>query len=76
MHGGAEGSGAPKGSKNGNFKHGRYTKELAATRRWLRDATHMLRDLNKRPGWTIKGNREINTRQNLLHSVVPDRFDV
>jgi hypothetical protein len=50
MHGGADGSGASKGSKNGNFKHGRYTKEVAATRRWLRDATHMLRDLNKRPG--------------------------
>ncbi|HEY0569558.1 MAG TPA: HGGxSTG domain-containing protein, partial [Xanthobacteraceae bacterium] len=25
MHGGADGSGAPKGSKNGNLKHGRYT---------------------------------------------------
>jgi hypothetical protein len=24
MHGGADGSGAPKGSKNGNYKHGRY----------------------------------------------------
>jgi len=36
MHGGADGSGAPEGSKNGNYKHGRYTKEVAATRRWLR----------------------------------------
>ena len=27
MHGGADGSGAPEGSKNGNYKHGRYTKE-------------------------------------------------
>ena len=50
MHGGADGSGAPQGSKNGNFKHGRYTKEVAAARQWLREATHMLRDLNKRPG--------------------------
>jgi hypothetical protein len=49
MHGGADGSGAPEGSKNGNYKHGRYTKEVAATRRWLREATHMLRDLKKRP---------------------------
>jgi hypothetical protein len=48
MHGGADGSGAPQGSKNGNYKHGRYTKEVAVTRRWLREATHMLRDLNKR----------------------------
>jgi hypothetical protein len=50
MHGGAAGSGAPQGARNGNYKHGRYTKEVAATRQWLREATHMLRDLNKRPG--------------------------
>jgi hypothetical protein len=31
-----------------NYKHGRYTKELTATRQWLREATHMLRDLKKR----------------------------
>ena len=35
----AAGSGAPSGSKNGNYKHGRYTAEVAATRRWLRGAT-------------------------------------
>jgi hypothetical protein len=29
MHGGADGSGAPKGPKNGNYQHGRYT--LSAT---------------------------------------------
>ena len=39
MHGGADGSGAPKGTKNGNYKHGRYTKEVAATRQWLREAS-------------------------------------
>jgi hypothetical protein len=49
MHGGAAGSGAPSGSKNGNYKHGRYTAEVAATRSWLREATQMLRGLNKRP---------------------------
>ena len=43
MHGGAEGSGAPTGARNGNFRHGRYTKEVAATRRWLREATRLLR---------------------------------
>jgi hypothetical protein len=50
MHGGADGSGAPSGPRNGNYKHGRYTKEVAATRQWLREATYMLRDLKKRPG--------------------------
>src|SRR5258708_16530615 len=40
---------APKGPKNGNYKHGRYTAEVAATRRWLREATQMFRDLNKGP---------------------------
>src|SRR3954451_15742544 len=48
MHGGADGSGAPSGSRNGNYKHGRYTAEVTATRRWLREATRMLRDLNGR----------------------------
>jgi hypothetical protein len=48
MHGGADGSGAPSGSRNGNYKHGRYTAEVAAMRRWLREATRMLRDLSKR----------------------------
>jgi hypothetical protein len=27
MHGGAPGSGGPKGQRNGNYKHGRYTAE-------------------------------------------------
>ena len=47
---GARTNGAPQGARNGNYKHGRYTKEVAATRQCLREATHMLRDLNKRPG--------------------------
>jgi hypothetical protein len=47
MHGVADGSGAPKGERNGDYKHGRYTKEVAATRRWLREAIHTLRRLNK-----------------------------
>jgi hypothetical protein len=49
MHGGADGSGAPKGAKNGNYKHGRYTQEVAAARRWIREAIQTLRDVNKRP---------------------------
>ena len=47
MHGGADGSGAPKGEKNGNYKHGRYTQEVAATRQWLREMTKLVRDLNQ-----------------------------
>jgi hypothetical protein len=49
MHGGADGSGAPTGARNGNYKHGRCTKEVAATRQWLREAIHSLRELNKCP---------------------------
>ena len=49
MHGGADGSGAPSGPRNGNYKHGRHTKEVAATRRWLRETIHTLHELKKRP---------------------------
>ncbi|WP_456671137.1 HGGxSTG domain-containing protein [Bradyrhizobium sp. USDA 3240] len=43
MHGGAAGSGAPKGARNGNYKHGRFSAEVAAMRRWLREAKQLLR---------------------------------
>jgi hypothetical protein len=36
MHGGATGSGAPKGNRNA-LKHGLYTREAIAERRKLRD---------------------------------------
>ena len=48
MHGGAEGSGGPKGARNGNYKHGRYTAETIATRRWVRDQIREVRALTKR----------------------------
>jgi hypothetical protein len=35
MHGGAPGSGGPKGSRNGNYKRGLYTAQAIATRRRL-----------------------------------------
>ena len=35
MHGGAPGSGAPSGSRNGMYQHGYYTKEAIAERRAL-----------------------------------------
>src|SRR5215207_961827 len=41
MHGGAAGSGAPKGKANGNYRHGHYTAEAlaerTALRKWVRD---------------------------------------
>jgi hypothetical protein len=48
MHGGADGSGAPKGERNGNYKHGRYSAETITTRRWLRETVRELRELTGR----------------------------
>ncbi len=46
MHGGADGSGAPSGSRNGNYRHGFYTAEAIAERRvirqWVRDSRKRL----------------------------------
>jgi hypothetical protein len=47
MHGGARGSSGPKGTRNGNYKHGRYTAEAIASRRWLRQFTRDVRELTK-----------------------------
>ena len=48
MHGGAPGSGAPKGNKNA-LKHGLYTKEAIAERRalreFIREATQKLEEI-------------------------------
>jgi hypothetical protein len=35
MHGGAQGSGAPRGERNGNFKSGVFTTEAIAERKML-----------------------------------------
>jgi glucans biosynthesis protein len=43
MHGGAEGSGAPKGNQNA-LKHGRYTKRAIGERLELRK---LIREANK-----------------------------
>jgi hypothetical protein len=47
MHGGAAGSGAPRGERNGNFRTGRYTEEtqalLRATRTLMRGARQIVR---------------------------------
>ncbi|QFR35222.1 hypothetical protein GBB76_17190 [Ancylobacter sp. TS-1] len=36
MHGGAEGSGAPSGPANGNYRHGRRCADMIETRRFLK----------------------------------------
>ncbi len=36
MHGGANGTGAPKGERNGHYRHGFYTAEAIAERQALR----------------------------------------
>jgi glucans biosynthesis protein len=36
LHGGAEGSGAPRGDRNGSYRHGLYTREAIAERQALR----------------------------------------
>jgi len=36
MHGGAAGSGAPRGERNGNYRTGRYTEETQAMLRAAR----------------------------------------
>jgi glucans biosynthesis protein len=44
MHGGAPGSGAPRGNKNA-LKHGVYTREAIAQRRQVRDMIRQSRAL-------------------------------
>jgi hypothetical protein len=49
MHGGAKGSGGPRGVRNGNYKHGRYTAEAKQRRlelsRWIADQLRQARVL-------------------------------
>jgi glucans biosynthesis protein len=44
MHGGAPGSGAPRGNKNA-FKHGFYTREAVTQRRQIQDLMRQSRKL-------------------------------
>jgi uncharacterized protein (TIGR00645 family) len=54
MHGGAKGSGGPRGRRNGNYKHGRYTAEAKHRRlqltQWIRNQFHKI-DLQQHPDW-------------------------
>src|SRR3954452_1127865 len=42
MHGGAKGSGGPRGDRNGNFKNGVYTREAKETRRALQESIRQI----------------------------------
>jgi glucans biosynthesis protein len=46
MHGGAPGSGAPKGNRN-RLVHGHYSARAVAARRLLRAMLRQARDLNE-----------------------------
>lgn len=46
MHGGAEGSGAPKGNRNA-YKHGYYTKEMIQFRKIFNGYTRLCEDKNE-----------------------------
>jgi glucans biosynthesis protein len=45
LHGGALGSGAPSGPRNGNYRNGRHTKEAIAERRFVRALLRQSREL-------------------------------
>ncbi len=50
MHGGAEGSGAPKGERNGNYKHGHFTQEAIELRHQIRQLiAQMLASIEEEP---------------------------
>src|SRR5262249_14979739 len=48
LHGGAVGSGAPPGQRNGNYRHGRHTKEAIAERQFMRALLKQSRELLQR----------------------------
>ncbi|WP_083861420.1 HGGxSTG domain-containing protein [Microvirga lotononidis] len=46
MHGGAKGSGAPRGKANGSYKHGLFTCEAIESRRAVRELMARARELS------------------------------
>jgi hypothetical protein len=73
MHGGAPGSGAPRGNKNA-LKHGLYTREAVEERRRLRalvrqsrmliqDLGAMCGDRTRRPDWLYRRCRVARDRR-------------
>ena len=54
MHGGALGSGGPRGERNGNFKHGLFTRESIAERKAVRARLRELRALLRKLAQTCR----------------------
>jgi hypothetical protein len=50
MHGGAKGSGGPRGDRNGNFRHGLWTRESLETRKTARAKVREIRALLRSNG--------------------------
>jgi hypothetical protein len=50
MHGGKS-PGAPLGERNGNYRHGRYTREATELQREVRDQTRRLRAMLLADDW-------------------------
>jgi hypothetical protein len=50
MHGGAVGSGAPKGERNGSYTTGLFTKEMLNERQTIREIVAESRELMRRVG--------------------------
>jgi hypothetical protein len=48
MHGCAPGAGGPEGERNGNYRHGFYTKDAIARLRAMRDLTREVKDLTRK----------------------------
>ena len=70
MHGCAKRSGGPKGAHNGNYKHGRYTAETIASRRWLRRRIREVRALTRNlggPPGPLRGRSQGFARWSLRH---------
>ena len=48
MHGCAPGAGGPEGERNGNYRHGLYTKETRNRLRAMRDLSREVKDLTRK----------------------------
>jgi hypothetical protein len=58
LHGGARGSGAPSGAKNGRFVGGNHTKEAKAERRWVRTVLGGVTEKVAMQDFSINGTRQ------------------
>jgi len=56
MHGGAKGSGGPRGERNGNFRHGLWTQESVALRRAVATKGHEISRFLQQTKYTHVGN--------------------